>query len=417
MEKRRKVKAMRKLVTFLSVGAIAVSSLSGTLTAQAYTNNQVKNTAERYSELEKAASFDTSKVSVNRITHSFEQKTVYTTFDKEKDPKEILDEPVLINDIPFIVSNTETPTLISQETVEPLVKTIVTDTFLGEETDESNQPFPSISEDGVKYNLTSKTLIEGAVKDRKEHKSTEVTYTSVEDKVKVPEKTVIEMSDKASGKEFEATLDLVKEEVLKEYWDNDFEFPITVSGYGDANVFNLNGIEIPADTELIKYKDEFLKMLDLSTKAYEIESIKWDGEAYMVNGNTMRNAVAKGRKYVKDIKAIYEADVPLPAMPEKSWRCTYTEEFPEGNTLYTMVTNATYTVDPTVAKSRGGLLGVLDSVVGTITAAYSAVIESFTERPIATTIPLVLVAGLISIFVTRRMKEKKILAENTAGNI
>ena len=231
----------------------------------------------------------------------------------------------------------------------------------------------------------------------------------------VPEQNII--VDKASGKEFEATLDLVKEEVLKEYWDNDFEFPITVSGYGDANVFNLNGIEIPADAKLIKYKDEFLKMLDLSTKAYEIESIKWDGEAYMVNGNAMRNAVAKGRKYVKDIKAIYELDVPLPAMPEKSWRCTYTEEFPEGNTLYTMVTNATYTVDPTVAKSRGGLLGVLDSVVGTITAAYSAVIESFTERPIATTIPLVLVAGLISIFVTRRMKEKKLMAENTAGNI
>ena len=150
MEKRRKVKAMRKLVTFLSVGAIAVSSLSGTLTAQADSNNKVKNTAERYSEMKKAASFDTSKVSVNRITHSFEQKTVYTTFDKEKNPKEILDEPVLINDIPFIVSNTETPTLISQETVDPLVKTIVTDTFLGEETDESNQPFPSISEDGVK---------------------------------------------------------------------------------------------------------------------------------------------------------------------------------------------------------------------------------------------------------------------------
>lgn len=403
-----------RLLTLLSVGAITVFSV---MTAMANSENTVTATADRYAEMEKASDFDTSKVKVNRSTHSFDQKIVYTTWDKEKDPKDILNETIVIDDIPYIVNTAETPTLISSEEIKPLEKNVITDTFIGDEKEADNQPFASISENGINYNLTSKTLQEGAIADRKEHKTTEVTYTGVEDNVALPKTTTIEMSDKASGQDFDATLELVKEEVINEYWDDDFEFPITVSGYGDANVYLLNGKQIPSDANLIDYKNDFLKMLGLSSKAYKIATIDWDGAAYEMNGQTVRNAVATGSKYVKDVKAIYEADVPLPAMPEKSWRCTYTEVFPEGNTLYTMATNATYTVDPSVAKSRGGLAGMIDSVVGTITAAYNAVIDSFKERPIATAIPLVLFAGLVTVFVTRKAKEKKILAKSTAGNI
>ncbi len=403
---------MRKnILALLSVGTMILSSV-----APAYAEtNSADNSTSRYREMEKPVEFDTSKVEIKRSTHSFDQTIVYTTFNKDKDPKEILNETVLVDETPYVITNTDKATLISEEKVDPLVKYVLTDTFIGDETSESNQPLPEIKENGIVYSLTSKTLQEGEVKERTEHKSTEITYTAVEDSVAIPKTTVIDMTDKASGKDFEATLELTSEEILNEYWDTNFEFPITVSGYG-ANVFVLNGHEVPGNAELIDYKDEFLSMLNLNKDAYKIESIEWDGESYEKDGHTLRNAVAKGSKYVKDVKAMYSSDVVLPAMPEKSWKCTYKEVFPEGDTLYTMATNATYTIDSSVLKSRGGLAGMVDAVVGTITAAYSAVIESFSERPVITSIPLVLFAGFIAVFMTRRLKARKVIANRT-GNI
>ncbi len=398
------------------ISLISISTLMLNLMIfPAFAENSDPADADRYHELQRAEAFDTEKIKVNRATHSFEQTVVYTTFNKDRDPKEIL-QGVCIDDIPYIVKRTETPTLISEEKVTPLKKSIITEAFIGDEEDVNNKPMDEISESGIIYKLSSKTLKEGALKERKEHKITEITYTAVEDNVSIPSEKSVTIKDMASGKDVEGQLSLDSEKILNEYWDSDFEFPITVSGYG-ADAFMLNDKEIPGNANLIDYKDDFLDLLNLNKDYYKISSIEWEGEPYDVNGDTLRNAVAKGSKYVKDIKAVYDGDVSLPAMTEKTWHCTYTEVFPEGDTLYTMATKATYTLDTSVYKDRGGLAGTIDKVIGKITAAYSTVIDTLKERPVVSIIPVFLIAGFTAFFITRKNREKRMLLSKHNGNI
>ena len=60
--------------------------------------------------------------------------------------------------------------------------------------------------------------------------------------------------------------------VKKEYWDDTFQFDITIHGY-DADILVLNGKEIPKDSDLMDYKDDLLAILHLDPSAYRISSI------------------------------------------------------------------------------------------------------------------------------------------------
>lgn len=114
-------------------------------------------------------------------------------------------------------------------------------------------------------------------------------------------------------------------------WKEGFCFPITVTGY-DGDIFLLGDVEIAADSELLSYKEEFLKYLGLSEAYYQIDEIQWMGESYEREGTVYRDALARGKKLMRYVDARYGGNIRLSNTAKKE-ALAETEEAEEGSEI------------------------------------------------------------------------------------
>jgi len=337
---------------------------------------------------------------------NFEKKVLYQTFDQEDSPTLHFPETISVHGQTYALKSADSPVYVKKEFITPKTLEFNGEVFAGD----SDEHLPNeliTDNDGNTYRLIEKTLKEQASNERIEYKESSVVYSAVEAGVQIPRQKDIEINDVDTKQKIQVLLDLKDTETVRTYWSEDFVFPITITGY-DADVFLLNGQEIPKDADLADYVDDFLKYLKLDPDSYRITSIDWKNDAYEKDGELVRDAVAKGRKYVKDINATYGGEVKMPAIIGHMWECVYEEDIPENErTVYTMATNVVYEqLAAVVATEKSGSQKFLDKVVGMITAAYEAIIESFTEHPVISSIPLVIFAAFLTHLISRKIRNR-----------
>lgn len=340
---------------------------------------------------------------------SFSERILYTTYDRNADPRQYLEGTVKINGITYELKETGNPVYIRQQEVMRKQYFYESEVFTGNE--DEHLPEEIVAVDGVSYGLVSKELVEQTAEERTEFKETVVEYKDVEAGVVLPKEKEITFTDTDTGQEVQAVLQYEREQVISEQWSENFEFPITISNY-DADLFILNGKEVPKDAALIDYAADFLESLHLDPEAYRISSIDWNGASYEESGIIKRDAIAKGSKHVRNVNVTYGGTVILPSIAGKSWSCVYEEIIPEGQeVLYTMAVDTTYNIAVQTVEVETGA-GLFDTIVGYITAAYEAVVEAFHEHPVISSIPLLAVAGLLAFFITRKVQNRCIYDKN-----
>lgn len=410
-----------KLLAFLLAGTLLLGCPDGQAFAAAVTDDiileSIPDTSaldgkiilhDMVSEAEARGEGFTAKIDVSEVeagAEIFNKKVIYRAYDKEEDPAAHMPGELEANGDTYVILEADRPLYVSQEAVVPRLTSYESEVFTGDGA--GQEPAETwTDEDGTVYRLASKELREQTAQERTEYKEIPVTFTAVEVGVQIPDQKSMEIEDVDTKQIVQATLELKDKTVIREYWKDDFVFPITINGY-DADVFVLNGVEIPKEADLTAYADTFLQYLMLDRNSYRVSQINWDGEPYEKNGVLMRNAVGRGSKYVKDIEATYSGEVKLPAIVGKSWYCTYEEDLPEDHqTIYTMTATATYQMKNMAVVEKSLAEKVYDKVVGIITAAYEAVIEAFEEHPVISSIPLVLIAAMLAYFITKKCRNR-----------
>lgn len=160
-----------------------------------------------------------------------------------------------------------------------------------------------------------------------------VTYRQVEGAASLPETLQVTVSGR--GEHREVVCKEVKREVLKEYWLDDFTFPVTFHSW-DAQYFQVRDRLIPAQEDrpgLEACELQLLDIMGLSPEEYKISSVVWDGEAYLdETGVLCRDARGTGKRLVRDYEVQYAGSVahfPAPALERRKEEPTeplWTEE-------------------------------------------------------------------------------------------
>ncbi len=306
-----------------------------------------------------------------------------------------LTESIMVGDTKFVLSSIDGLKMTDSRTPARRTMEFTTDTFVKGKENEF-LPEESVKKDGVSWTLTDKELIDSEIPDRVKDAVASKRYVGVEKGVPIPDTMEYTYTDGDTGESVSEMLPLTGQSESAWYW-TPFEFPITVSGYG-AEFLDLNGTEVSANARLTDYSGEFLDMLGLSRDYYRIDSVEWDGEPYERGGETCRNAVGTGEKYVTDIDAVYSGTVPLPHRDGAAWQCLYMEELDDSRrAVYTYTAEAVY-VSTAGQTPFGRILGV-------ISAFYQSVIEAVMEHPFLAATQLVALAALITFLVSRRKKK------------
>lgn len=354
----------------------------------------------RRSEKETVAAVNKESVEIGTL--EFTRKLLYTTFHQEDSPIEHLNASIQLYGDSYILTSAASPVFVKQEEIKPAELSFTSEVFTGGPSEHNPEEY--VEREGKKYKLKSKELIEGTAEERAKHQETVIRYQRVEAGVEVPKEKSIEFTDSDTRQTVQAVLQLKDKTVVKEYWSEDFEFPIIITGY-DADTFLLGGKEIPSNADLMNYQSDFLDYLKLDAGSYIISEIIWSGEAYEDSGDLVRNAVARGSKFVRDIDVTYAGEVRLPAISGNAWSCFYEEEIPEDRQiLYTMAVEATYRLENTPTKELSLPEKIYQSVVGIITAAYQAVLSPFEENPALISIPLILISALAVFLIVGKRK-------------
>lgn len=338
--------------------------------------------------------FEVNTEGVEASDRKFKSTITFESYNDSENGFNDLTETVMVGDTAFILNDLDNLKMIDSRTPKRRTMNVTTDPFIkGEE--EFNLPSETMKEDGASWTLTEKKLIDSEIEDIVKDAVTSKRYIGVEAGVPIPKSIDYVYTDENTGISVETELPLTDKTESEWYWTQ-FQFPITVSGY-DADVLDLNGLEIKPDEPLINYKTEFLDMLGLDQERYTIESIEWDGEPYEDDDVLCRDANAYGTKYVTDVDAVYAAEVHLP-LDGAAWECTYIEELEKGKTaIYKYTADAVY-----VSSADETPLGKL---LGFISAVYEAIIEAIKEHPIIAATQLILFAALLTLFLAKRKKK------------
>lgn len=184
-------------------------------------------------------------------------------------------------------------------------------------------PRERLERGGKEYQLVS-TKIEPAVKEgTKTYASAVVPYV-LEGRQEPPEKAVVTLIDDATGGEYERELPMLEAAEKDSFWDSEFSFSVTVSGY-DSDGFLLGETEIPAGSDLVLYGKELLKYLGLPEDCYKVEAVEWDGECYEQDGILCRNAIASGVKRMRNVEVKYGGQVQTPEVQGRKYVGIYEE--------------------------------------------------------------------------------------------
>ena len=184
-------------------------------------------------------------------------------------------------------------------------------------------PREQLERDGKEYRLVS-TKLQPAVKEGTKTYASAVVPYMLEGRQEPPEKAVVALIDDATGREYERELPRLDVVEKDSFWDSEFSFSVTVSGY-DSDGFLLGETEIPAGSDLALYGKEFLKYLKLPEDCYKVEAVEWDGECYEQDGALCRNAIASGAKRMRNVEVKYGGQVQTPEVQGRRYVGIYEE--------------------------------------------------------------------------------------------
>lgn len=369
----------------LSAGLLFPTCLE---TAYAVTVNNISVTEKD------TLAFEVNTDGVEESDRKFKSTITFESYNDSENGFNGLTETVMIGETAFILNDLENLKMIDSRTPKRRTMNVTTEPFIkGEEN--FNLPADTMKEEDATWTLTEKKLVDSEIEDIVKDAVTSKRYVGVEVGVPIPDAIDYVYTDENTGLSVETELPLTDKTESEWYW-TEFHFPITISGY-DADVLDLNGLEIRSDEPLINYKAEFLDMLGLDQELYTIDTIEWAGEPYEDDDLLCRDAYASGTKYVTDVDAVYAAEVHLP-LEGAAWECTYIEELEKGKSaIYKYTADAVY-----VSSAEDTPLGKL---LGLISAVYEAIIEAIKEHPIIAATQLILIAALITLFLAKRKKK------------
>lgn len=199
--------------------------------------------------------------------------------------------------------------------------------------------------------------------EKQSSESKKVTVTDEYINEKIPSEIETEFVDERTGDTIKAMLPYAKKEVVGTQW-LDIEVPMTIYVY-DAAYYDLNGTRFYKDANGnldIKNKEAaILNYLGLNSERYHLSNVSWSGDAYNVNGELRRNAVARGQ-YLADIeKVTFEKDVELPQLYTSN--ATYKADVFDGTYTYTHQLTATYKLVNHTALYIAISVGVILAVI------------------------------------------------------
>ena len=241
---------------------------------------------------------------------------------------------------------------------------------------EKYQPEETYEKDGAVYRLFGSQLEEMAIPAHEVSVSEEVVYEAVEALDRIPSKIPVSVVDEATGQEMEVTAVADRQESGEERWEDTFSFPVTFHEYGlegywlGDKVFTLDG-DVP---DFTGYEKELLRLIQAGDEDYQVESVSWDGEAYEdADGIRCRNAVAKGRKLVRDCRVSYGGSAVFPEEMGVRYVSAYVKEGGNGTgaVRYTMKAVGVYVPKKGNGAALAAVIGVTSVGAGAGAAGYA----------------------------------------------
>ena len=240
---------------------------------------------------------------------------------------------------------------------------------------EKHKPEETYEKDGVIYHLRDSRLEKMAIPAHEVPVTEEVVYEAVEALDRIPSKISVTITDEGTGQEMESIAAADRQESGEERWEDTFSFPVTFHEYGlegywiGDKVFKLEG-DVP---DFTGYEKELLTLIGASEEDYKVESVSWDGEAYEdAAGVRCRNAVAKGKKLVRDCTVTYTGSAVFLKEPGVRYVSTYVKEgdLEAGATQYTMKAVGVYVPKKGNGAVMAAVIGITSVGAGAGTARY-----------------------------------------------
>lgn len=222
------------------------------------------------------------------------------------------------------------------------VITYDSDPFVGDP--QKYEPKKSVERKGKKYTLKKSEIKEITTEETTKYSEASILYKGVEYIDSLPEDAEVNVVNEDLKQKLKVRLPAVNYKDEGTYWDYNFTFPVTVTGY-DADSYMLGETEISSDSPLIDHAGQLLAYLNLPAEYYEVMSIEWSGEPVLKDGEMIRNATAHGRKLVKDVRGTYGGDVTYPSVKANVYHGDYIESEAENQTdqvIYKKNATATY---------------------------------------------------------------------------
>ncbi|MGL5437498.1 MAG: hypothetical protein ACRDBO_19290 [Lachnospiraceae bacterium] len=171
------------------------------------------------------------------------------------------------------------------------------------------EPTPDIQyvdEAGREYELDSWELIPVVAAGQNREIDKIIRYPGVEGAARIPQTIEVQIGE---GSRTETVVCAIEsQEVVQEYWEDGFSFPITFHMYHSGS-YRLQDQMVPYNDEkpeLDGCEILLLQLIGLSETEYRITDIQWSGEVYQNEaGEICRDAAAAGEKIVRDIQAVY----------------------------------------------------------------------------------------------------------------
>lgn len=315
-----------------------------------------------------------------------EVKKEYRTSIKEEDGKKQFKEIYEKDGLRYHLKS------ISIDNVEEIfpgdVITYDSDPFVGDP--KEHEPKENVVREEKNYTLKKSEIKEITTEETTKYSETSILYKGVEYIDSLPEEAEVNVANENLNQKLKVRLPAINYKDEGTYWDYNFTFPVTVTGY-DSESYMLGENEISRNEPLIDHAGQLLAYLNLPAEYYEVMSIEWSGEPVLKDGEMIRNAIAHGRKLVKDVRGTYGGDVTYPSVKANVYHGVYIESEAENQTdqvIYKKYATATY--------ERDGM-GFWDFLKWLLSNPITLVILLF----------LLLIAAIILIITKRIMKRKK----------
>lgn len=172
------------------------------------------------------------------------------------------------------------------------------------------------------YHLESWELEPVTVKPREKYVEQEILYEGVENRSMIPETRDITSDEEFSGLKVEGRYPVLRTKKVKEEWRDDFTFPVVFHSYG-AEEYELGGEKVTMSQEGLEaeaYEEALLSEIGVTQEDYRVTKVVWAGSPYMDENDVLcRNAVASGKRRVRDYLVTYGGAVTFPEA--EGFRC------------------------------------------------------------------------------------------------